>query len=371
MTLKDAISATRLGYRTVAREVGLSKSALGRLLSDGEYPSRRLRGEIEAAFLAMFQQHGLNPDSIDFPGSCRAATSQEDHELMKLDSAIVNHFRFTRDPFVNDVEEDKDVFQFKSYSKLERTIREAIDECGMIALAGPVGSGKTTLMDGVEADYSSRGDAIICKTFVKDKEKLTDSHLTRALLYSLTGENCRIPANAEDQGRLLSRTLVALRHGADGGKRAILYIDDAHHCTATVLRTLKAFYEEKVGRHRLLAIVLVGTEELKRKLARSPELGNRARLLEVPPVMVREYLDFKLKRVGSALDKVFEPAALDAFIAMHRSRPGAAAVGYPLSINNALIRVLSRMFQTMEVEAGQRVPTAIVDVSFDGPRRAA
>lgn len=373
MTLKEAVQQTRISYRQLAQVLHLSPAALSRLLNAEEYPARRDAGELVNLFLALFAEHGLNPDTITFPrhAATSRATTQETEELMKLDPAVLAHFRFSTDPFINDIDADKDVFSFPGYSKLERAIRGAIEDCGMIALAGPVGSGKTTLMDGIESDYASRGDLIVCKPYVKDKEKLTDGHLTRALLYSLTGENCRIPNNAEDQGRLLSRSLVALRHGSEGGKRAILYIDDAHHCTASVLRTLKAFYEEKVGRHRLLAIILVGTEELKAKLSRSPELGHRARLLEIPPVQVRDYLEFKLKRVGSSLDKVFEPAALEAFVALHRPRPGAAAVGAPLSINNACIRVLGRMFATLAVEPGMRVPAAIVDKTFGSPSKAA
>lgn len=374
MTLKEAVQQTRISYRRLAQVLHLSPAALSRLLNDGEYPARREAGEIVNLFLALFAEHGLNTDTIEFTRQAvtsRAATTEETEELMKLDQAILSHFRFSSDPFINDVVEDKDVFEHKGYAKLEGAIRSAMNDHGMVALAGPVGSGKTTLMDGIEQDYLYRGDLII-KPYVKDKEKLTDGHLTRALLYSLKGENSRIPSNAEDQGRLLSRSLKALRDSENTlTRRAILYIDDAHHCTASVLRTLKAFHEEKAGRHRLLAIVLVGTEELKSKLSRSPEIGNRARLLEMPPVLVRDYLDFKLGRVGSKLDKVFEPAALDAFLAMHRTRPGSPATGAPLSINNACIRVLLKMFSTLEVESGMRVPVEIVDKVFGSPRRAA
>lgn len=373
MTLKDAVAETRIGYRRIAKAVGLSTAALSRLVSHGDYPTRRDPGEIIAKFQAVFAEHGLDVDSIEFTRAAaarRAESTSQETELMKLDWPILNHFGFQRDPFINDIEDDKDVFGAKSYAKLERLIRDAMNDCGMIALVGPVGSGKTTLMDGIEADYIFRGDLIV-KPFIKDKEKLTDGHLTRALLYGLTGENARIPANAEDQGRLLSRSLQALRRNGTEERRVILYIDDAHHCTASVLRTLKAFYEEKAGRHRLLSIVLVGTEELKAKLSRSPELGNRARLLEVPPVLVKDYLGFKLSRVGSAPEKVFEPAALEAFLAAHRLRPGAPATAAPLSINNACIRVLVKMFATLDVDAGMRVPLEIVDKVFGATRRAA
>lgn len=368
MTIREAVQKTGLSYRRLAEMTGVSKSTLERLVNDGELPVRR-RTQVMAALAAVLAEHGLGSEPIEMPGGEILGQSKE-AEPMKLDPAIIQHFRFTADPFVNDVEDDADVFRYKTYSKIERQIREAIDECAMVAVVGPVGSGKTTMMDGIEADLAVRGD-VVCKPRIKDKEKLSDSHLTRALLFAMTGETAKIPANAEDQGRLLSRTLLALRMGHEGGRRVVLYIDDAHHCNAPVLRALKAFHEEKAGRHRLLAIVLVGTEELPKKLYRTPEIGHRTRMIEIPPVFVREYLDFKLKRVGSSIEQVFETAAAEALFARFRRKPGVPALGYPLEVNNVCSQVLMKMWATLDVQPGMRVPARVVDLAGGSAQRAA
>lgn len=368
MTIREAVRVTGLSYRRLAELAGVSKSALERLVNGGVLPVRR-RAQVMEALAAVLAEHGLGMEQIEMPGAETLGQTKE-AEPMKLDPAIIQHFRFTADPFVNDVEDDADVFRWKTYGKIERQLREAIDECAMVAVVGPVGSGKTTMMDGIEADLVARGD-VICKPRIKDKEKLSDGHLTRALLFAMTGEMAKIPANAEDQGRLLSRTLLALRMGHEGGRRVVLYIDDAHHCNAPVLRALKAFHEEKAGRHRLLAIVLVGTEELPKKLYRTPEIGHRTRMVEIPPVFVREYLDFKLKRVGSSVEQVFEPAAAEALFARFRRKPGAPALGYPLEINNVCSQVLAKMWATLDVQQGMKVPARVVDLFGGGTQRAA
>jgi type II secretory pathway predicted ATPase ExeA len=157
---------------------------------------------------------------------------------------------------------------------------------------------------------------------------------------------------------MLSATLRAIRTGTVD-RKAVLYIDDAHFCSASVLRQLKTFFEEKIGRFRLLAIVLVGLQTLKAKLATFPEIGNRIRLVEVPPVPVREYLDHKFRRVGARLDQVFAPDGIDAFLDRFRA-PKRPALGYPLIVNANCIRAMVKLYENGG-QAGEKITREIVD----------
>jgi type II secretory pathway predicted ATPase ExeA len=358
----------------------MSPAALSRMVNYGEYPTRRDIGAIKATIQAALSSRGLGEIEFPAPGlrpnyglgikrgnaggvalerhvQVRQIT-QEDIELMQLDRSVLNLFGLRTNPFLNDVEAEEDVFPYKGHAQVEAAIREAIEQRGFLAVTGPSGAGKTTIWDGIEAEYGTRDDAIICKPQLKHKEKLTPEHLCRALIYGLLGEDARIHRDAEDRGRQLSAALRAIRSGAVD-RKAILYIDDAHFCNASVLRQLKTFYEEKIGRYRLLAIILVGLPTLKEKLAAFPEIGNRIRLVEVPPVPVQEYLGFKLKRVGSGLDRLFDGGGLEAFV--ERFKAGRRqALGYPLIINATCIRAMVKLHEN-GAQPGERISRAIID----------
>jgi type II secretory pathway predicted ATPase ExeA len=385
MELKEAFERSRLPYRKIGREVGMSPAALCRLANYGEYPTRRDANKVKQSISAVLERHGISARAIAWPkpgvrpnygdGARREATlgvslerhqsyeltKQEELELMQLDREVLNIFGLRANPFLNDVETDDDVFPHRGHDQVMTAIRETIDQRGLLAVLGPSGAGKTTIWDGIEAEYANREDTVICKPQVKSKEQITPEHLARALLFGLLGDNARIQRESESRGRQLSAALRALRNPSLGDRRAILYIDDAHYCSASVLRQLKTFYEEKVGRYRLLAIVLVGvTHELKPKLGAFPEIGNRIRIVEVPPVPVQEYLQFKLKRVGSAVERLFDTAGLNAFLDRFR-QPRRAPLGYPLIINATCIHAMVKLHQG-GAQPGDRITQGIIDM---------
>ncbi len=385
MTLKDAMARARVSYRMLGRDVQMSPAALCRLIDQGEYPARRDIGDVRKSICAALMQSGINPNNIEFPkpasqrariqvelednagaGRKAAPLTTEDMDLMQLSREVLNHFGLRRHPFLNDVEADDDVFPFKAHERITEAIHDTIRERGLLALVGPSGSGKTTIWDGVEEQFHNSEDVKICKPKLTEKDKLSPGHLNRALIYGLVGESERIPNNAEDCGRKVARHLAVTR---DANYTAVLYIDDAHFASTRVLRQLKTFHEQKIGRYRLLSIILVGLEELEGKLALFPEVGNRTRLVRMPPVPVKEYLEFKLRRVGSGIEKLFEPPGWDAFLDVFRPNARSIARGYPLDINTACIR---SMVARCEDSAGaEKITPDVVDRIRRETRRAA
>jgi type II secretory pathway predicted ATPase ExeA len=374
MTLKDAIEASRLGYRKISALTGISRTSLSRLVNYGDYPHRTDRGEVRDAILSALGEAGVDTHSIEFPPSGRRPDvgkpelrqgvlgnpiQIEELELMQLNRDVQGYFGLRQNPFLNDVESDEDVYVHKSYTDATIAIKETIEERGFLAMTAPSGAGKTTIWDGVESEYGGRDDVVLCKTQIKNKERLTPEHLSKALIYGLSGDDARIAQDAEDRGRQLSRVLRALRSG-NVDKRAILYIDDAHFCNQAVLRQLKTFFEEKIGRYRLLAIILVGLPQLKEKLSLFPEIGNRIRVMDLKPTPVQPYLDFKLKRIGSGIDKLFAADGLDAFLDRFRMTRRAQAMGWPLIVNTAAIRAMVLRYESSG-GPGERITREIID----------
>lgn len=379
MTLKEAVNRTRLNYRKFGKATGISPAALSRLLNYGEYPVRADFAGIRTTLQTILAQHGVEPSAVDWPspglrpgygsGTKRAwalgndtakqsPSGTEEIDKMQFDRSVQQLFGLRANPFLNDVESDADIYRFKGYDLVSQAICDAIEQRGFLAVSAPSGSGKTTIWDGVEAEYGMRDDMAICKPLVKSKDKLSPEHLAKALIYGLLGDDAKIPREAEDRGRQLSNALRAIRTGAVD-RKAVLYIDDAHFCTASVLRQLKTFYEEKIGRYRLLAIILVGLPALKTKLQEFPEVGNRIRLVEVPPVPVKEYLQFKLSRAGSSLDKIFDATGIEAFLDRFRE-PKRGPLGRPLVINASCIRAMCQL-RDNGAAAGERITREIID----------
>ncbi len=386
MNLKDALASARISYRQLAKATSISAPAIYQIVKHGEYPVRLGEDETKRRIGAALTKAGVSVERVHWPapGIRPGATgywrnrrlgivsadpqpteeATEAIELMQLDRAVLQLFGLRVNPFLNDVETDDDVFQYKGHDQVATAIRDAIDQRGMLAVVAPSGAGKTTIWDGIESEYGMHDDTVICKPQLKFRERLTPEHLARALIYGLCGESVHIPREGEARGRQLSAALRAIRTSSVD-RKAVLYIDDAHFCNASVLRQLKTFFEEKIGRFRLLAIVLVGLPELKHKLAAFPEVGNRVRLVEVPQVPVTDYLAFKLRRVGSSTDKLFEPSGWEAFSDRFRA-PRRPALGYPLLINAACIQAMCKLYQN-GAQPGERITREIVDMLPGGP----
>ncbi len=65
MTLKEAINRSRISYRELGDRVGMSASALSRLVNYGEYPARRDIEQTKQAIGAALSAYGIA--AIDFP----------------------------------------------------------------------------------------------------------------------------------------------------------------------------------------------------------------------------------------------------------------------------------------------------------------
>ncbi len=278
-------------------------------------------------------------------------------ELMQLDEEVLTYFGLRTNPFENDMDSEADVFRTKAYERCERELRRAIADCSMLALISPSGAGKTTIWEGIEAELLHDEKVVLSKPHATDRERLRPSHLSRALLLDLLGEGTRISTDVEGMSRQMGRALKQARRDE---KRVVLYIDDAHFMSRTLLRQIKRFYELKIGRDRLLAIVMVGIEGLKTKLDIFPEVGERTRILEVPPVGVESYLKFKLERVGSLTSRIFTGDGIKAFLERFRGGGKRAAVGHPLAINAACIRTMVAFKRTKPPD-GEKVTRELVE----------
>lgn len=356
MQLRELLERNGVSIRALAKGTGISKSVIHRL-TQNEVPQRDA-GRIRELVSRELAAQGIDTTDLVWPVQA-VEDPTKGIELMQFDRAVMQFFGLRKNPFLRDIEADGDVLRFRGYETVETAIRDTIEQRGFLAISADSGAGKTTVWDGIEAECREREDVVICKPLVKSRETMTAEHLTRALIYGLAGDDIRIPRDAEDRGRLLSRLLRNVRSG-EQDRRVVLMIDDAHFCTMQVLRQLKTFFEEKLGRYPVLGIVLIGLPTLKTKLGQFPEIGNRIRLVEMPLVKIEEYLEFKLSRVGSTVDRIFDEGGWAAFCERFKTGPRRPAMGRPLVINSMVIRAMVRLHAN-GAAPNERITREIID----------
>jgi type II secretory pathway predicted ATPase ExeA len=365
MTLPEALKSAGIGYRLLAKELGIGKSTLGRIAARGWYPQRFDIEDFTTRLHATLKRHGVvHADDVELPtpiDRTRKTTpkKEEVEEVpMQIDRDTLSHFGLKRNPFLNDIETDADVFAWPGHKKILQTLRDGIEERAFVSLIGPSGAGKTTIIDTLEAEMLERGDTIICRPQVMAKDRLLPDHLVTALLASILGDEAHIYVDRERRGRQLSRALIQQYNGTQQ-RRVVLLIDDAHYCQSGMLRQLKTFYEQKIGRTRLMSIILVGLPELRQKLQLFQEIGNRSYMAEIGPVPLRAYLDHKLSRVGADVSSLFDGPGFEAFAERFRGAR-RTALGHPQLINAQTIRAMAKLMES-EPKPGEKISAAVID----------
>jgi type II secretory pathway predicted ATPase ExeA len=200
---------------------------------------------------------------------------------------------------------------------------------GFVIVTGEVGAGKTTLIERLCAEYSSKGPAIarVMTTQVEPVELLR----LVAMAFGAAAEG--------GKAELLQGIVATLRRGvAERGQRQILIVDEAQAMPVASLEELRMLSNITEGQHALLQVVLMGQPQLRHTLAR-PDLDQlRQRVLAAYHLaaLTREethlYVRHRMTSVGWIGHPVWEEKALD-LVHEHSG-------GIPRRINRLCARVL-------------------------------
>lgn len=221
----------------------------------------------------------------------------------------LEHFGLTRDPFRNEVNLE---FWFSSRAHVEagRRLRRCVEQGKeLCVLVGEVGSGTTTLaralIEQLDADRFEAGVLVLPRGAEPDA-------LRAAIARQLGIDE---PANGRsDALRQLHGHLVALR---EADRRAVVAIDEAQTISAEALAELRALSNLEHDDGRLLTIVLIGTPQLEKALARDPDLLARVelrlRLEALGQADAEAYLAHRLDVAGGDAD-LFDADVLAAIV---------------------------------------------------------
>lgn len=274
-----------------------------------------------------------------------------------LTPAARQHFKLTRNPFVDDVQTPDDVHQSPSV----RYIRAALMDCalhhGFVAVVGESGAGKTTLAEDLEERIKAEGrDILIVRPYILAMEQsdakgktLKASHIAEAIAYALDPQ---LKVKSSPQARF-AQVHDLLKSSRRAGRRHLLVIEEAHCLPTATLKHLKRFLELKDGMQRLVGIALIAQPELRERLnSQNPEVREvmqRCELVELEPLDdgLADYLQHKFARAGARAADVLADDAVDAIRArlIHMPRGGRAAdavsICYPLVVNNLMARAMN------------------------------
>lgn len=299
------------------------------LLSQGIHPRRAFALEADMSDRTPPHLRLVKPDPLP-PATPDEDTMPEFVSREYLDPEQLARLELTADPF-EDGESDE-AFLPPWMRSIESALVNAITARHIVALTGPMGAGKTSLIRHLYARLSGERRIQLVMPATLDRRAITANTLAVAILRDMTGRDTA-SLSPEARAELLRKTLA---DAVANKVFPVLVIDEAHLMSASGLVAVKQLWDAGLL-NRQLAIILVGWPELAARLRKDPaarELGGRTRILEVRKYSVQDtaaYLKWRFQRVGADVDKVFTP---DAF-------PVLAAKGeVPMFIGNHAVRAL-------------------------------
>ena len=380
MPLAEVLADLGVLQRDLARAAGLSRSVVSRLVSHGEWPSRRT-ALVRAGVIEFLKRHGatpvhlrglvlaapkkLAPDEQQLAGAVSPTqpSDQEEEDPMLLTCESLSpearsHFKLFRSPFADDaVQCLDDVYMGPRGRYIRMALMDAALNQGFIAIIGESGSGKSTLREELEERIRKEGKpVIVIRPHIIGVEPsdargkmLKAGDIANAIVATLAPT---VTLKSDPQARYRQVTEL-LKSARSAGFSVLLVLEEAHRLPLATLKHLKGYLELKDGLRRLMGICLIGQTELKKVMnTQNPEVREivqRCEQFTMPALddELRPYLELKFQRVGTRLNDVLADDAVDAIRARLVSMPrggrptDAVSMCYPLVVNNLLCRAMN------------------------------
>ncbi|MBI2354254.1 MAG: ExeA family protein [Deltaproteobacteria bacterium] len=282
-----------------------------------------------------------------------------------ISQEALRHFKMFRNPFIDDIQKDADIYMSDEHRYIEAAMLDAARHGGFLAVIGEVGSGKSVMRRKVIEQLKKDGDTLVIYPQMIDKTRVNASSICDAIVMDISSEKPRV--KLEQKTRQVQSLLL---DRAKSGYRACLIIEEAHDLSVQTLKYLKRFYELEDGYRKLLGIVLIGQTELKHMFDEGTNVDMREVIRRVQVAEIKglnghlqEYLSVKLKRVGAKPDDIF---SADAYEALSRrltstERDGKTKVShaYPLLVNNYTAKAMNLAYEMGETKVTADVVDAI------------
>jgi general secretion pathway protein A len=214
-------------------------------------------------------------------------------------------FRLTPDPkFLQLPEPHRDA--------LTKLAHGVIGRKGLMLLSGPIGTGKTTILNGLLSVLARRYRAKQLPTALVVNPRLTSEELLEALLFEF-----EVPCGATSRPSRLAALQGLLFSAFRNGGTCLLIVDEAHLLSTDVLEEIRLLMNTDSYREKLLQVILCGQPELIRLLsdpavkALRQRVAERAALRALSPSEMRMYICERLRIAGFEQAMPFSPSSFD------------------------------------------------------------
>ncbi len=223
---------------------------------------------------------------------------------------------------------------------------------GFISITGEVGTGKTTLIYALLKHLDEKINTV----FVFNTHIAFDQ-LLKNILFEL-----EIPVAQEEKTALLRLLNDYLIQRFLRDENLAIIIDEAQNLSKEVMEELRMLSNLETSHSKLLQIVLVGQPELEVKLNSDnlrqlkQRIGIRRQIMPLSREECREYIDHRLKLVGSSSSKIFTTEAITLICDYAKGIPrtlnilcdNALLIGYGLSRKKIDANIIHEVIRDME-----------------------
>jgi len=214
-------------------------------------------------------------------------------------------FRLTPDPkFLQLPEPHRDA--------LTKLAHGVIGRKGLMVLSGPIGTGKTTILNGLLSVLARRYPARQLPTALIVNPRLTSEELLEALLFEF-----EVPCGATSRPARLAALQGLLFNAFRSGGTCLVVVDEAHLLSADVLEEIRLLMNTDSYREKLLQVILCGQPELIRVLsdpavrALRQRVAERAALRPLSPSEMRMYISERMRIAGFEQAIPFTPLSFE------------------------------------------------------------
>ena len=285
-------------------------------------------------------------------------------EVEMLNQETMKYFKIFRNPFIDDIQKDGDIFMSEEHRYIEAAMLDAAHYSGFLAVIGEVGSGKSVMRRKVVEQLRKDGNTLVIYPQIIDKTRLNAGSICDAIIMDTSDEKPKIKLEQKTrqvQKLLLDRSAQSFR--------SVLIVEEAHDLSPATLKYLKRFYELEDGYKKLLGIILVGQVELKKYFNESTHVDMREVIRRIQVAEIRglngnigDYLSLKFRRVGNKLEDIFDPEAITALskrLTVSNQGNKKISHAYPLVVNNYAAKAMNTAVELGEAKVTASVVEAI------------
>jgi len=253
------------------------------------------------------------------------------------------YFGFSENPFKIDLDLSYLVLG-KHQEEVIAHLRYAVIEGeGFIAITGERGVGKTLLCHSFIDNLGENTLAAYINNPVGSAEELLKE----------INEQFKTLQKVRPDQELTDALNAFLMQARMQGKKAVVFIDDAHLLKNDSLEQVRLISNLETARHKLIQIVLVGEPKLTEMLASHElrQIGQRVSVrYHIPPLSLSEtisYIDYRMSIASKGSPVIFEPKACQRIYKYSK--------GNPRAINTVCYQALLKAFQQKEQRVTGRI----------------